>query len=107
MKLQRDGSKTFLFCYVTNANRDGTNLRKKGFFFMRDGKFYFQFAGTSFRMANSKKYQASLKLIDIKAKTWIAVNPDRKGREKSIAGNHWFSVVIEALKYELMDLIAE
>ena len=102
MELIREGNKTYL--YVSRWDGNAFNLRKKGFFFMQDGKFYFQFSGKSFQMSRSKKYEASLKLIDIPTKSWIAVNADRKGQRKRIRPDE-FPFVLEALKFEVMDII--
>ena len=101
--VQRDGT-TYLYDDVSNHGI--SKKRKKGYFLMYMGGFYFQFAGQSFKMTGSKKYDASLKLIDVTTKTWIAVNKDRKGRRCNI-GDNFFRYAMEAYKLELINLIAE
>jgi len=104
MELQRDGDKTYLL-HLERISDNHFRKRKKGYFYMSDGKFYFQFQGTSFQMSHSKKYEASLKLIDIPNKSWISVNTDRKGRRVDISKSNYFPLIMKALEYEIADAI--
>ena len=104
MELIREGNKTYLYTSQWDHSTQKVYKRKKGYFFMQGGLFYFQFSGNSFQMTRSKKYEASLKLIDIPTKSWIAVNADRKGQRKRIRPDE-FPFVLEALKFEVMDII--
>ena len=106
MELIREGDKTYLYDLIWRRDRQKNYPRKKGYFFMEEGKFCFQFAGKSFQMSGSKKYESTLKLIDIPTKSWIAVNRDRKGQRKSISCIY-LPYVLQALQFELVSLITE
>ena len=77
--LKKYYSKYFLYVEY-NVYGDKPYHRKRGYFFQKKGKLYFQFSGKSFRMSNSKVYEPTCKKIDLETKTWISINKDRNGR---------------------------
>ena len=77
LSIFQEGEKYILF--ITSTDYKGkTSRTKKGWFLLENNEVRFQFAGKSFRMSNSKKYESSLKLIDTQKGTWTTLNTDRK-----------------------------
>lgn len=56
------------------------NGRKRcvGYFFLQNNELFFKFAGNTFKMSGSKKYEATIKKIDLIDMSWISINTDRK-----------------------------
>ena len=107
MFIKTINDKTYLYEYQYDSRREKVYPKVKGHFLFHNGKFCFQFAGTSFQMSGSKKYESTLKEIDTSTKTWIALNKDRKAKRKNIGATVWWPFIMEALSMEIMSLIVE